>query len=447
MKTTQEAAQLLGVSKRRVTALIEAGKLEAEKASGIWLIDEESLNHHARSVKKQGGRPKKGDLPQEAKFLFKNRTHDIAELVYDTNLKEFTSIGPLIDAERAPLGLAGERDKISLLSFNLWWRGRGLSEQRPDLGQRLSDWGLSVPFELSVKSLGLSLSDQYWICPYDSDLRWEDLNFFSNSFPDSRYFFAPQQGEAPIETAPHPDNTSDGVLTKHWAIVDGKRCLFKAGSHLDQEPYNEVVASRLHARLLPSQEYVEYDLAFDEGAPLSVCPIFIGDTEEFIPAQYVVRTKRRQSHHNDYRHYVECCLSLGIETIEDSLARMIVCDDILANTDRHWRNFGIIRNVETLECRPAPLFDSGTSLWCTKSDAELSRGDFSFASKQFNSDIAKQLMLANDLSWIRIDAFDGFVAEACEILGKNEMVQARIPSIRQALEKRVERIQGICRLL
>ncbi len=24
---------------------------------------------------------------------------------------------------------------------------------------------------------------------------------------------------------------------------------------------------------------------------------------------------------------------------------MIVCDDIIANYDRHWRNFGLVRNV------------------------------------------------------------------------------------------------------
>lgn len=34
------------------------------------------------------------------------------------------------------------------------------------------------------KCLGLSLSDQYWICPTSSGVRWEEVNFFQNAFSD-----------------------------------------------------------------------------------------------------------------------------------------------------------------------------------------------------------------------------------------------------------------------
>lgn len=46
---------------------------------------------------------------------------------------------------------------------------------------------------------------------------------------------------------------------------------------------------------------------------------------------------------------------------------LLVFDYLMANTDRHFGNFGVIRNVNTLEwiC-PAPVFDSGTSLWHDK---------------------------------------------------------------------------------
>lgn len=36
--TTVEAAQVLGVSKRRVVALIEAGKIKARKHGQAWLV-------------------------------------------------------------------------------------------------------------------------------------------------------------------------------------------------------------------------------------------------------------------------------------------------------------------------------------------------------------------------------------------------------------------------
>ena len=66
-----------------------------------------------------------------------------------------------------------------------------------------------------------------------------------------------------------------------------------------------------------------------------------------------------------------------------SLAKMFAGDFVLANRDRHYRNFGIIRNVETLEVTGiAPVFDSGSCLW---SDAEFLEvpGDFLYMAKPF----------------------------------------------------------------
>ena len=62
-------------------------------------------------------------------------------------------------------------------------------------------------------------------------------------------------------------------------------------------------------------------------------------------------------------HYVNLCEEHGIKNIRHSLDEMLVIDYIVANEDRHFNNFGVIRNAETLEWRSAaPIFDSGTSL-------------------------------------------------------------------------------------
>ena len=43
---------------------------------------------------------------------------------------------------------------------------------------------------------------------------------------------------------------------------------------------------------------------------------------------------------------------------------MIVLDFLIGNEDRHFNNFGLIRNAVTLEwIGVAPIFDCGTSLW------------------------------------------------------------------------------------
>lgn len=53
------------------------------------------------------------------------------------------------------------------------------------------------------------------------------------------------------------DNTADGWLKKKWTIVNGKRCLLKTGNDaLQQEPYNEVLASIINLSLLKKSVYI-----------------------------------------------------------------------------------------------------------------------------------------------------------------------------------------------
>jgi excisionase family DNA binding protein len=56
MITTKKAAEILGVSPRRVTALITAGKLPAQKLGRDWLINKKDLD---KVKERKPGRPKK----------------------------------------------------------------------------------------------------------------------------------------------------------------------------------------------------------------------------------------------------------------------------------------------------------------------------------------------------------------------------------------------------
>jgi excisionase family DNA binding protein len=58
--TTREAAERLGVSVRRVNALIQSGQLPAEKFANVHMIDEKDL----KVVKeRKPGRPAKAKKP------------------------------------------------------------------------------------------------------------------------------------------------------------------------------------------------------------------------------------------------------------------------------------------------------------------------------------------------------------------------------------------------
>jgi hypothetical protein len=58
----------------------------------------------------------------------------------------------------------------------------------------------------------------------------------------------------------------------------------------------------------------------------------------------------------------------------ENLKYMLVVDYIMANSDRHFNNFGAVRDAETLEWIGfAPIFDCGTSMWNNKLTQNISR--------------------------------------------------------------------------
>ena len=195
--------------------LIKIGALEARKASGVWLIGKDSVAARLRSATKRGGRPRRGHGKSEIAFTLMNRTHEVAQLGYSRSRKDFTHIGADVDRAHAPIGVFAPSKPVSLDSFRIWWRGRGIPLARIGLASLLAEAAVDVPDELIQRNLGLSLSDQYWIRPEDSGLAWEDINFFNNAFDDVSLTIAPFAPEGKAAAA-KPDNTSDGNLQKYW---------------------------------------------------------------------------------------------------------------------------------------------------------------------------------------------------------------------------------------
>lgn len=188
-------------------------------------------------------------------------------------------------------------------------------------------------------------------------------------------------------------------IIKQYAIFCTREFRLFAFSYISADFYHfsEAVATALHHRLLGEGEFVPYELRGTGFEAVSACPCFIGDNEEYAPAAYVERTKPHRNDESEHQRYVSCCKMLSIDNIELSLWKMIVCDVILANSDRRFRNFGIVRNVETLACRPAAMLDSGTSLWCNTPIEELKQGELGFHSKQFELSPARQMLLIEDM--------------------------------------------------
>ena len=114
---------------------------------------------------------------------------------------------------------------------------------------------------------------------------------------------------------------------------------------------------------------------------------------------------------------------------------MIVLDCIIANEDRHYNNFGALRNAETLEwLGMAPIYDSGSSLGFDKDDWEILTGKFTF-SKPFRKYHDEQLELVTDFSWIDFS----HLSNISEIIH-----ETMLPEIKTGkdFERRIEMIRG-----
>ncbi|MEF9876317.1 MAG: excisionase family DNA-binding protein [Gordonibacter sp.] len=436
--TVDEAAERLGVGRARIYQLIRCGGLSAEKVAKIWLVDDQSVEARRAAAPKVGRPIKSKSTKTTVKtYTLMNRTHEVLTFCYDDTVRIFSDAGEIVDAQRAPFGLVSPRGRsVSAKALEYWWKHRSIPRTRKGLESKLAQLGLEAAAQIPFKSLGLSLSDQYWVRPQDCVVEWSDINYFENDFTELS-----DEGDWLADVGlDSPDNTSEGELPKKWICKGGKRVLLKGGTVLGQEPYNEVVATKLFERVLELDEYVPYRLRAGKGDPACQCECFVSSVEEYVPAYYVRQLMRQPNHRSDYQHYLDCCAELGVDEVDLALSKMIVCDDILGNTDRHWRNFGIVRNVETLECRIAPLFDTGTSLWCKATLGSFQAGDFSFATKPFYEDANRQLRLVNDYSWFDPDALDGFADEVAGVLAENPALVHRVDYVCSAVQGRIDRI-------
>lgn len=342
------------------------------------------------------------------KYTLMHKNIAVADIDIDEALGGITKIRNIISKEHLPVGIVRmQRDDevVDRYAFNQWWTGRSIPASRMGVMDALDILNVYSTKLLLTKCLGLSLSDHYWIKPYDSNISWADINFFDNSFSDDigDVLFGINTKDAGFDFL-SPDNTSDGNLQKRWKIIDGKRCLLKSGSApFKQQPFNEVIATIIMKRL--GIEHIPYTITWIDDKPYSVCEDFVTKDTELISAWRVLQLRQKANHESTYLHYVNLCRDLGIDIVP-ALDQMIVLDYIIDNEDRHFNNFGLLRDPETLEwLGAAPIYDSGTSLWYDTPTKAIPHSDVE--SKPFKRKHGEQLKLVSSFEWLDFSKLDG----------------------------------------
>ncbi len=306
------------------------------------------------------------------KVILMNKNTEILSAEFDSANGVFSKIIEVMNIDFAPYILKSFyiQDNINDTPFrtNLseWFKGRGIPSWRDKLDLLLHRLNINTPTELLDKAFGLSLSDQYWLKPHDSNIKYDDINFFENDFDYAEFLEASLSlNSKTIKKATSlktPNNTTDGMLKKAWIIENGTRYLLKGGYKNEiLQPFNEVLASKICERL--GFTHVTYTLDTYKDMVVSKCPCFITKDTELITAYQIKNDMKRYDTAEDYEAFIKKLEANDIKNARIKIENMYILDFLIMNEDRHLNNFGIIRDVNTLEwIDVAPIFDNGMAL-------------------------------------------------------------------------------------
>lgn len=290
--------------------------------------------------------------------------------LYDDELLTFSLVEKGLEGLKAQI-LSIDENKKTFLPLELslsnegllkWLEHRIIPKNRAFVDEILKTLGLSIHNTKGIIDVckGLSLNDSYWVVPHSFKGTFSQYNLYENPFSEVLSLVAYTgngRSNQPFTTS--PELTTQGMMRKAWRLIEGDGIyLFKGGSegfaNTGNEPYSEYYACQIAQRM--GLDAVSYGLEHWKGILASTCKLFTNIHIAFIPAGRLVR-----------KGGIKACLdyyeSLG-EDFYEQLCNMLVFDSVIYNEDRHYGNFGILRNLQTGEIiGPAPIFDNGISLF------------------------------------------------------------------------------------
>ncbi|MDR2568883.1 MAG: XRE family transcriptional regulator [Oscillospiraceae bacterium] len=250
-----------------------------------------------------------------------------------------------------------------------WLQRRVIPKNRTFVEEILRSFGLSSGDTKGIIDVckGLSLNDSYWIVPEGFEGKFADYNLYENRFSEILSLVAytgVTQSDAAFSTS--PELTTDGMLPKAWRFIesgDGLNkkdgiFLYKGGTsgfaNSGKEPYSEFYASQIAEAM--GLDAVHYGLENWKGILASKCKLFTDIDTAFIPIGRIVKDGGLAAVLKYYDN-------LGKE-YSDAIRDMLIFDALIYNEDRHFGNFGLLRDNHSGKIiRPAPIFDNGLSLF------------------------------------------------------------------------------------
>ena len=290
--------------------------------------------------------------------------------LYDMDLLSFSLAEQGIEGLKAKLLWTNEEHRQLLpLDMELsdagvlkWLQKRVIPKNRTYVAEILKTFGLSINDTKGIIDVckGLSLNDSYWVVPGDFSGTFAQYNLYENRFSEILSLVAYTgigQSDAAFTTS--PELTTNGMLPKAWRFIEGKGIyLYKGGTfgaaNTGNEPYSEFYASQVAQAM--GLNAVSYELENWKGILASRCKLFTDIDTSYIPIGRIVREGGLKACLGYYEE-------LGPEAYEQ-VRSMLVFDAVIYNEDRHFGNFGVLRNNRSgVVTGAAPIFDNGLSLF------------------------------------------------------------------------------------
>lgn len=261
--------------------------------------------------------------------------------------------------------------KLTSQGILKWLEKRVIPKNRMFVNEILKTLGLSANDTQGIIDVckGLSLNDSYWVVPQGFEGTYEQYNLYENKFSEILSLVAYTGiGHSNEVFTTSPELTTNGMLPKGWRFIENDGIyLYKGGtsgaSNTGNEPYSEFYACQIAEAM--GLYAVHYDLENWKGILASKCKLFTDIDTSYIPIGRLVKT-------GGLKACLEYYSKLGNDYLEH-IKSMLVFDAVIYNEDRHFGNFGVLRDNRSGKIiAPAPIFDNGLSLFnfATKEDFE-----------------------------------------------------------------------------
>lgn len=288
-------------------------------------------------------------------------------------LLEFNLKGTLVDE----VNLLGHKELLPEIlkggkeaALQHWLGTRGIDTTRTNARMLLNELKLkSDRVSAVVFNKGLNMTDCYWIkdTQKDGDLTFEDVSLYRKANIKSISALSISGRAARVPTSINHEITNIGSFNKAWVKEDDVWWLYKIGSIYNN--YAELFTFYLGKRLGMDMAIYKYAVNPEVNADEHLMASLNFTSEDYMLEHYdSFRYRFEDVSLEDDEVILSNFKEVGID---GAYKNMLMLDALVANTDRHEFNFGVLKRVDTGEVvRFAPCFDHNLAL-----NAHLNNGE------------------------------------------------------------------------